>query len=343
LKKLINIKKAEKLKEEFNDDRLVIESETFDIFGNIEENNNKVKYIGSRSHREIEKSKFRIMNINKKIDVFDFTEKMQSIVNYLDGAMPKIVSKFDMPLYKLVPISKNIEENNFETYNINIENELLSYNEDDESAYNLICLNYKEGMPLLYFSNIMYFDNNNKTLPLGMNLSTRVLVDNKRLEFSLVNKTKFRTNAYFGSDGNNLKCKDIFVYEYDVFTKGEKKEEIIEEVVEELRNFDEELEENTEESESLFENIESLEDLDDLDDSDNEEELDKLPNNYIDPNEQVEEEIIEKKEENTEVIKETLMNKSKKLMKLQEKMAKELEKEQKREEKMRKKLMKKGK
>ncbi len=83
----------DRLKEEFNEDRLVIDSETFDIFGNIEENNNsKVKYIGSRSHREIEKSKFKIMNVNKKIDVFDFTEKMQSLVNNLEGAMPKIGS-----------------------------------------------------------------------------------------------------------------------------------------------------------------------------------------------------------------------------------------------------------
>ena len=54
------------LKEEFNNNRLYIDSETFDIFGNVDDDSRKVKYIGSRSHRENEKSKFKILNINRK-------------------------------------------------------------------------------------------------------------------------------------------------------------------------------------------------------------------------------------------------------------------------------------
>ena len=212
------------LKEEFNEDRLVIDSETFDIFGNISENKAQLKYIGSRSHRENEKNKFKILNINKKIDVFDFAEKMQSIISFLEGAMPKMTSLYDMPLYKLLPISKNIEPTEFVSYNISVEDELEKYEDNNQGAYNLICLNYKEGMPLLYHTNAIFYDNTNKTLPLGMNLSTKVLVDNNRLEFALVNKTKFRTNLYFKKDQVNYqpKSKDIFVYEYDVFLKDEK-------------------------------------------------------------------------------------------------------------------------
>ena len=213
-----------KLKQDFNNDELVIKADSFDIFGNLQGADNRVKYIGSRSHREAEKSKFKIMNINKKIDIFDFTEKMQSILNYLDGAFPKVKSIYDMTLYKLVPISKTVDENNFEIYNINVENELKGFDDDNEGAYNLISLNYKEGMPILYYSNSIFFDNTNKTLPIGMNLSSKVLVDNSRLKFELVNKTKFRTNSYFSSNEGNVrpKSKDIFVYEYDVFFKDEK-------------------------------------------------------------------------------------------------------------------------
>lgn len=215
----------EELKEEFNKNRLYIDSETFDIFGNVEDDNRKIKYIGSKSHRENEKSKFKILNINKKIDVFDFTEKLQATLNYLEGAFPKITSEYDMPIYKLVPITEKIKEKAFDVYDMNIEKALEEYEENGEGAYNLIKLNYKENMPLLYYSNIAFYDNQNKTLPEGMDLSTKILIDCNRFDFKLVGKTKFRTNNYFAEQNNLIqpKSKDIFVYEYDVVFKNKEK------------------------------------------------------------------------------------------------------------------------
>lgn len=222
------------LKEEFNKNRLYIESEVFDIFGNIDNDNRKIKYIGSKSHRENEKSKFRILNINKKIDVFDFTEKLLSIISYLDGAIPKVTSKYEMPLYKVVPITDTIHENDYSVFDINVEKELRSYEDSGEGAVNLIKLNFKEDMPLLYYSNIAFFDNSNKTLPEGMDLSSNVLVDCKRFNFNLVAQNKFRTNNYFNEQNNLIlpKSKDILVYEYDVSLKGEEKEESLEDEIE---------------------------------------------------------------------------------------------------------------
>ena len=49
-----------------------------------------VRYLNNKSHREIEKDKFLILNINKKIDVFDFTEKLQMATSSLKEAMHKI-------------------------------------------------------------------------------------------------------------------------------------------------------------------------------------------------------------------------------------------------------------
>ena len=212
------------LKEEFNKNRLYIESETFDIFGNVENDSRKLKYIGSRSHRENEKSKFKILNINKKIDVFDFTEKLQSVVNYLQGAIPKIQSKYDMPLYKVVPITERINEKCFDIYNIDVENELENYQDNGEGALNLIKINFKEGMPLLYYSNISLYDNNSQTLPEGMDLSTNVLIDCQKFEFKQISKTKFRTNNYFNEKDNLIwpKSKDILVFEYEVSLKKDK-------------------------------------------------------------------------------------------------------------------------
>jgi DNA-binding protein YbaB len=216
------------LKEEFERNRLYTDAETFDIFGNVENDSRKVKYIGSRSHRENEKSKFKILNVNRKIDVFDFTEKLQSIVNYINGAMPKLTSKYDMPLYKVVPITEKIKEKCFDVFNINVENELANYQDNGEGALNLLKINFKEGMPLLYYSNITLFDNTSQTLPEGMDLSTNVLIDCQKFDFKLISKTKFRTNNYFNEKDNLVwpKSKDILVYEYDVQLKNNIKKEI---------------------------------------------------------------------------------------------------------------------
>ena len=209
------------LKEEFNNNRLYIDSETFDIFGNVDDDSRKVKYIGSRSHRENEKSKFKILNINKKIDVFDFTERLQSLMGYLEGAVPKSKAEFDFSLYKVSQITEKVKEQSFDVYNLNAEKALEEYNDDGEGALNLIKLNFKEGLPLLYYSNIIFYDNNNQTLPIGMDVSTNVFIDCKKFNFQLVGKNKFRTNNYF-TESNNLvlpKSKDVFVYEYDVELK----------------------------------------------------------------------------------------------------------------------------
>lgn len=185
------------LRQEFNRNRLTINEESFDIFGNITDDARKAKYIGSRSHRENEKSIYKILNINKNIDEFDFTERLEAILNYIEGAIPKITSKYDFPLYKLVQIPQIIDEKALAVMDVNSENELSNFEDRGEGALNLIKINLKEGMPLLYYSNIMFYDNFNQTLPEGMNLSTRVLIDCAKFDFELVNQTKFRTNNYF--------------------------------------------------------------------------------------------------------------------------------------------------
>ena len=260
----------DELKEEFNNNRLYIDTETFDIFGNVDVDNRKIKYIGSRSHRENEKSKFRILNINKKIDVFDFTEKLLSIISYIEGAIPKITSKYDMPLYKVAPITENIEDNSFGIFNINVEEALSDFNDSGEGAVNLIKLNFKEKMPLLYYSNIIYYDNVNKTLPEGMDISSKVLIDCKKFDFKLVEKTKFRTNNYFNEQKNLIlpKSKDVLVYEYDVELKSsinesKEKDEVSEDISKEdnqndLQNNEKDIKVLNESEEILKEVIEQV-------------------------------------------------------------------------------------
>ena len=130
-------------------------------------------------------------------------------------------SKYDMPLYKVVPITERINDKSFDIFNMDVENELENYQDNGEGALNLIKINFKEGMPLLYYSNIAFFDNNTQTLPEGMDLSTNVLIDCQKFNFNQISKTKFRTNNYFNEKDNLIwpKSKDILVFEYDVELK----------------------------------------------------------------------------------------------------------------------------
>jgi len=244
------------LRKELEKNRLYIGEETFDIFGNLSDEMTKVKYIGNKSHRENERNKIKILNINKKIDIFDFTEKIQSIVNYLNEAINKMQTLYEMPVYKLVPINERVKEECLDIYNINLEKELEEYEENGEGALNLIKLNLKEKMPILYYSNITLYENQNKTLPEGMDLSTNVLLDCNKFSFELLGKSKFRTNNYF-LESNNLvspKTKDIFVYEYEVTLKDGNKNDLKDnEKKEESIEVDDEIEENDEEHEEVKE------------------------------------------------------------------------------------------
>ena len=321
------------LKDEFDDDRFVYDTESFDIFGNLDESS-KIKYIGNRSHREKEKNKYKILNINRRIDIFDFTEKMQSIVNYIEGAMPKMKSLYSMPLYNLVPISQNINTDSFSVYNIDLEDELKNYVVDDsDGAYNLIVLNYKEDLPMLYFTNSVFYDNTNKTLPMGMDLSRKVLVDNSKLRFTLTGKTKFRTNLYFSDnpeeEPNSPKSKDIFVYEYDVALKSESdsdEENIIDDEVDEFISVNETVKKDDFlENENNYQN--SIAENDEI---------------YETPEMQRFSNILQ--DEDTQSFDAEFQNakQSRKMQKIAEKYERELEKQQRKEEKARMKQVRKN-
>ena len=210
------------LKKEYARTALQGKEDTFDVFGSMRDDMTQVKYIGNKSHRENEKDKYQILNINKKIDVFDFTERLQMIVNSLNESLLKIKSVYDMPIYRIIPINDRVHTSGFEFYNVNIEKELEQYKHKEESAIKLIKLNIKEEMPLVYMSNIIFFDNINNTLPKGMNLSSKVLIDCDKFDFTLAKKTKFKTNKYFNESNTIAEDpKTVYIYfeEYDIDLK----------------------------------------------------------------------------------------------------------------------------
>lgn len=113
-----------------------------------------------------------------------------------------------MPIYKVT--EQKLEEKNFEIFNINIENTIEKNQED---KLNLYKINIKEMDNIVYLTNIVYYNNNNETLPLGMDVTDKALVDLNGYELELVNKETIKLNE---QEGLYNKVKTINVYEYDI-------------------------------------------------------------------------------------------------------------------------------
>ena len=73
-------------------------------------------------------------------------------------------------------------------------------------------------MNALFYTNIMFYDNLNETLPLGMDLSTQILFDMQKYEFKLVSRKDFNVNFLQNEFQNEIKT--IQVYEYDMEERG---------------------------------------------------------------------------------------------------------------------------
>lgn len=209
----------------------------FDIFGSMRDDPTQVKYLNNKSHRENEKDKFQILNINKKIDIFDFTEKLQLMTSSLNEAMHKIKFDYDMPIYKVGSINEKLHKTDFSVFNINAEREIESYDNKFETAVKLFKLNFKEGYPAIFLTNATYYDNTNNTLPNGMDVTSKVIIDANMFEYELVKKEKMKTNRYFNIPETLYpRILTIYIEEYDVYLKGqkpEKTEKIVEEKIQE--------------------------------------------------------------------------------------------------------------
>ena len=72
-------------------------------------------------------------------------------------------------------------------------------------------------MPIIYYSNIIFYDNFNQTLPVGMNLSDEVLVNLE--EKTLNEKSRGSFNVNYLLDEYSNKVVTVNVMEYDVYNK----------------------------------------------------------------------------------------------------------------------------
>ena len=209
-------KNLNKLKEEYVENYEQIKEKDFDIFGSVVEDKTKIKTLKNNKHREIEKDKYKILNIKNETTLEEYKDIILNYKKILDEAETRMTAKIDIPVYK---ISENtIEDEKYIIMDMNSEKEVNKITENDERIiFNKI--NIKEGMPVTFYSNIMFYNNRNKTLPLGMDISTEVLLNLERFELKLISRKNFNVNLQYND--NNI-IKNVEVYEYDIVLKEEK-------------------------------------------------------------------------------------------------------------------------
>ena len=206
-------KKLNDIKEKTTIVSSLFPKEEYDIFGGLSEDKTKIRVLAGRKHREIEKNMYRVIDINKNTSLDRFKEKLRAIVSDIEKALTQIKAPINFSLY----ISeKNINKNNFEIYHVNPEEAINEIEDDNE----YICrINVKKGMPIIFLTNTIYYDNYNKTLPEGMELNDLVLIDNSKFEFIKKQNVFFRMNKEINKfEYENC---EIHIKEYNVKLKKE--------------------------------------------------------------------------------------------------------------------------
>lgn len=209
------LKKMKLSREKSEDSIEEDDDESFNIFGRIKQTNNKERTLGNKVHRESPRDKFEILEIKKGIKGIELKERLQEIGNNIKTAIGKNSIEEDMYVYKVSAIPLDLDT--IEEVSLDAERELkkfLKNNKGIEKIY-LYKIKLPKGTNYVAFTNIIFFDNKNMTLPVGMDLSVSILVDLSTLELKLnetkkVNKLQFEDEE---DDFSKIIIKNIEINE----------------------------------------------------------------------------------------------------------------------------------
>ena len=205
------------LKKEAKEEKMLTADEEFDIFGGIAQDKTKVSKIKNKKHREIAKDKYSILEISKNTKQLGYKLSLEKEIENIKNALQKVVVVDDLPIYKAF-IDGKLENNNMNLFNINEEFEMNDIVEEAGNKINLYKINLKKGINAISYTNIIFYDNQNKTLPVGQDLSTKILVDISKVQLEQKSKKEFHMVHFDEKDDDfsKISIKTINVYEYNI-------------------------------------------------------------------------------------------------------------------------------
>ena len=98
-------------------------------------------------------------------------------------------------------------------FNMNPKTALKNELTGKKEKITLCKINIKENTPAVFYSNIIFYDNYNKTLPVGMNLSSEIVLDVNKLKLKFVKEDTFYMN--YKVNEFDFATKEIEIYEYN--------------------------------------------------------------------------------------------------------------------------------
>ncbi len=201
------------LKEELENNRILFNEDKIDIFGETTSDNTKVKTLSYKKHRETKKDKLKILEITQDMEVEEYKNKLKSIIDNIRSAIDKTNKLVSISAY--IVLNKKEKLDGFRVFNLNLEN-VLEEAEDNKKIV-LYKVKLKGATRVLYFSNIIYYDNYNKTLQAGMDINAKCLLSLEKYRMREVGKENFRISKLI--DEFEIKTKEISLYEYELIEK----------------------------------------------------------------------------------------------------------------------------
>lgn len=209
-------KSLESLKEEANNRRILFSTDKMDIFGETEDDNTKIKILGSKKHRETAKDRLKILEINNDTTIEEYKEKLTKILDTIKQCIENVKEAISIPIY--IEEEKIDELNGLKVFDMNLE-EIIQNSQNKEIKIYMI--NTKSGNKVLYFSNCIYYNNYNKTLPLGMDVSTKCLLDIDKNKLKKISRDDFRISTQI--DEFKVNTKKVSIYEYEIVEENDDK------------------------------------------------------------------------------------------------------------------------
>ena len=173
--------------------------------------NNKERTIGNKTHREQPRDRVEILGVKKETRGIELKRSLERVIKDIKSAIKKNQLSEDMYVYKAS--SEELEFNTFEAVSLDSEKELNEFLKEEKNVDNLYLYKIKlpKGTNNIAFTNIIFFDNKNMTLPLGMNLSNKILVDLSEITINeektkQINKLQFEEED---DDFSNIIIKNI--------------------------------------------------------------------------------------------------------------------------------------
>jgi len=201
-------KDIENLRTTMKEESRIFSVDSFDIFGNIKNDKTKISILSNKRHRESEKDKYTILDISDNTTLEDYVERLKKEIETIEKLLEKTKAITDMDIY--LSLNEKLNINNIEKFYINPCDAIIQEKTDKISLYKI---KVKEGMNIVYNTNIIYYNNFNNTLPVGMNVENTVTFDMSKYKIDLKKQKIFRINGT--EDNFNFKEKIVCVYEYE--------------------------------------------------------------------------------------------------------------------------------